>query len=461
MKVLLVNANTDQLPDPVFPLGASFVAAAAEAAGHDVHALDLCFEPDPPAALKAAIQRVKPGVIALSLRNLDSSSYPNCRSYVGDYAHLVKAAREVDATVPLVLGGSAFTVAPKALLQALGADFGISGEGERAFPALLNSLESGTPFSLTEGVVVEKVGDATLLRVIPGSFPLDTLPKPARHHFNPAKYYQLGGALNIQSKRGCAFDCLYCSYPLLEGKRVRRRSPVLVVDEWEAVAAETGVRHWFVVDSVFNAPLEHAKEICREIIRRKLRLDWSAYFNPSLFDEEFALLLRKAGCRSVEFGVDTGSPTMISTLRKNFTPDQLRIASKQCHDQGLRICHSLLFGGPGESETSVRETLALMDETKPTAVIAMAGVRLIPGTDLAVQAVAEGLIDAEDPLLEPHFYISRSLGDDLIRIIEEHASVRSNWIVPGLGLHENLEVLRDVRRRGVKGQLWTRISLEP
>lgn len=460
MRVLLVNANTDQLPDPVFPLGASFVAAAAEAAGHEVVSLDLCFEDDPPMALKAAIARVDPGAVAFSLRNLDSSSYPVGHSYVGDYARLIVAAREV-TKVPLILGGSAFTVAPKALLQAVQADYGISGEGEQAFPELLRSLETGSPCAAKPGLLIEKVGSATLLKVTPGSFSLDTLPKPARHHFDPAKYYKLGGALNIQSKRGCAFDCLYCSYPLLEGKLVRKRSPALVVDEWEAVAAETGVRHWFVVDSVFNVPLEHAKEICREIIKRKLRLDWSAYFNPSFFDEELAILLRKAGCRSVEFGVDAGSPAMIDTLRKNFTPDQLRTASRYCHEQGLRICHSLLFGGPGESETSVRETLALMDETNPTAVIAMAGVRLIPGTDLALQAVNEGVIDAEDPLLEPHFYISNSLGDDLIRLIEEHAATRSNWIVPGIGLRQNLEVLRDVRRRGVRGQLWTSVGLLP
>jgi radical SAM superfamily enzyme YgiQ (UPF0313 family) len=460
MRVLLVNANTDQVPDPIFPLGASCVAGAAERAGHEVSALDLCFESDPPQALKAAIARHRPQALAFSLRNLDSSSYPICRSFVGDYAQLVQAARQASAS-PIILGGSAFTVAPKALLERLGADYGVAGEGERAFPLLLQWIESGGPWGGDSHVQLETVGGASLLRVTPGGFPLDSTGPPARHHFDPAKYYRLGGALNIQSKRGCAFECVYCSYPLLEGRAIRRRSPALVVDEWETLVRQTGARHWFVVDSVFNVPLQHAKEICAEIIKRKLRVDWSAYFNPSQFDAELASLLRKSGCRSVEFGVDAGSPAIISTMRKNFSPAQLREASELCHRQGLRICHSLLFGGPGENEATVRETLALMEETRPTAVMAMAGVRLIPGTDLALTAAKEGLIRPDDPLLDAHFYIAPGLGDDLIRLIDTYAAGRPNWIVPGLGIRQNLEVLRDARRRGVKGQLWASVDKEP
>ena len=152
---------------------------------------------------------------------------------------------------------------------------------------------------------------------------------------------------------------------------------------------------------------------------------------------------------------------MISNLRKSFSTEELRQASSHCHKQGLRVCHSLLFGAPGETERTVRETLALMEETKPTAVIAMAGVRLIPGTDLARQAVLEGLVEPDDPLLEPVFYISGGLGDDLIRLIEAYAQGRPNWIVPGLGLRQNLEVLRNLREKGIRGQLWTKLGVQP
>ena len=171
MLVLLVNANTDQLPDPIFPLGASFVAAAG-AAGHEVQPLDLCFEDDPPLALQHAISKLQPDAVAFSLRNLDSSSYPICRSFVGDYIRLIQAAREACAA-PLIVGVSAFTVAPRALLKALGADYGISGEGEEAFPQLLHWIASKGIWKDSSHIFLEKVGERSARegpprRVFPG-----------------------------------------------------------------------------------------------------------------------------------------------------------------------------------------------------------------------------------------------------------------------------------------------------
>ena len=103
---------------------------------------------------------------------------------------------------------------------------------------------------------------------------LDDLPYPDRSEFDNKAYLKLGGMGNIQTKRGCPFNCIYCTYPVIQGKKVRMRSPENVCSEIESLL-EDGVDNIFIVDNEFNYPVEHAQAICREIIHRDLSVKWS------------------------------------------------------------------------------------------------------------------------------------------------------------------------------------------
>ncbi len=232
------------------------------------------------------------------------------------------------------------------------------------------------------------------------------------------------------------------------------RSATRVVDELQSLRESDGIRHWFFVDNIFNMPIRHAKDICDEIARRELDIEWTAYLNPKFVDEELCGLMVRSGCKAIEFGTDSGSATMIANLKKEFSPDELRRSSNLCHQFGLRFAHSLIFGGPGETADTVRETIELMEETRPTAVIAMTGIRILPGTAMVDLALRDGQIDEDDNLLHPKFYIAPTLGDELIDLIEGYARAHSNWIVPGLGIKTNVQMLQRLRERKIKGQLW-------
>src|SRR5712691_1144345 len=142
MRVLLVSANQERSPDPVAPLGVCYVATATAAAGHDVRVLDLCFSADVEADVTAAIAAHGPDVIGLSLRNVDNCAHPDTVSYLPHYRRVVAACRDASAA-PVVLGGSAFTTMPRFYLPALDVPYGIVGEGEVAFVALLARLAAG------------------------------------------------------------------------------------------------------------------------------------------------------------------------------------------------------------------------------------------------------------------------------------------------------------------------------
>jgi len=175
---------------------------------------------------------------------------------------------------------------------------------------------------------------------------------------------------------------------------------------------------------------------------------------PAFFALRAARLMAASGCKAIEFGTDSGSATMIANLKKEFDPDDLRQASTLCHRHHLKFCHSLIFGGPGETLQTVSETIDLMEEVKPTAVIAMTGIRILPGTGMVEIALRDGQIDADDNLLYPKFYISPNLGNELIDRIESYAHAHANWIVPGKGIKTNIQVLQKLRERKIKGQLW-------
>jgi len=455
LRVLLISANTEHLPDPVFPIGAAYMATVAAAHGHTVDTFDCCFLDSLRPAIDQKIRAFDPQVVGISLRNLDSSAYPQNTSYIDDYKQLVDTIREL-SDAAIVLGGAGFTVMPRTIMEYLGADVGVVGEGEAAFPWVLQQIADAQPLASTPAFSCERIngGSGVCVTSVTRIKQLDAAGTPTRRQFDPARYYERGGALNIQTKRGCYFECVFCSYPLIEGSKVRMRTPHAVVDEIQAVREESGVRHWFFVDNIFNMPIRHAKDICEEIIVRHLDIEWSGYLNPKFVDDELCRLMAQSGCKAIEFGTDSGSATMIENLKKEFDLDDLRQASALCHQYRLKFCHSLIFGGPGESEHTVADTLALMDELKPTAVIAFTGIRVLPGTGMVDIALRDGQIDADDNLLHPKFYISPALGDELIGRIEAYAHSHSNWIVPGKGIKTNIQVLRKLRERKIKGQLW-------
>jgi len=453
LHVLLISANTEKIPDPVFPLGAAYMAAVAERDGHRVSTLDLCFLEDALPRLAKQLASDPPDVVGISLRNLDSSAYPQNTSYIDDYERLVGTVR-AGSHAPIVLGGAGFTIMPSTILEHLGADVGVVGEGEQAFPWILERLANGTPLESTPEFRCETYGRGVLVNPVTRIKYLDITGVPMRQHFDFPLYYERGGALNVQTKRGCYFECVFCSYPLIEGTKVRMRTAKTVVDEIEEMRRDHGVRHWFFVDNIFNMPIRHAKEICEEIAARDLDIEWSGYLNPKFIDDELCQLMARSGCKAIEFGTDSGSAAMIASLKKEFEPDDLRQSSELCHKHRLKFCHSLIFGGPGETLQTVTETIDLMEAVKPTAVIAMTGIRILPGTEMVEIALRDGQMDSDDNLLHPKFYVSPNLGDDLIDRIDSYARSHSNWIVPGKGIKTNVQVLQRLRQRKIKGQLW-------
>ncbi len=456
MRVLLVSANREHLPDPIFPLGLAYIAAAVSQAGHDIEVADLCFGKHPLDELRAQVSQFKPDVIGLSLRNVDNAAYPLNVDYLGLHREVVDVLHTL-SNAPVVLGGSGFSILPQAYMHELNGDWGIAGEGERAFVALLHALEQGLDPSGIAGVV-SPAKKSTLSSSVP------ILPqrpenwaenlRPLRDPFDYARYIRRGGTGNIQTKRGCVFKCSYCTYPLLEGNRFRARNAVDVVDEIEKLQNDYGSHPIFFVDSILNFPRGHVEAICEEILRRKLKLRWSCYATPIKLDRRQAKLMAAAGCEGIELGTDAVDDQQLARLGKSFNAEIAERANRYCIEAGLNVCQTIIFGAPGENEDSVRATCRALRKMNPTAVVAMTGVRLYPGTPLTTSLIKEGKITIDDVGLLPTFYIDPAISEFLPGFLQQQAYETGNWVLPGLVEPILPTSQRLLRGLGIAGPLW-------
>lgn len=142
MQILLLSINTDRKFGAITPLGVGYVAAATRAAGHDVQPLDTCFEDDVEETIRQQLTRRLPDVIGVSVRNLDNTLYLAPISHI-PYVQMVVETIRACTEAPVVLGGSGFSLMPEAVLRVCDLGLGIVGEGENAFPQLLDVLDRG------------------------------------------------------------------------------------------------------------------------------------------------------------------------------------------------------------------------------------------------------------------------------------------------------------------------------
>ncbi len=404
MNVLLISANTERINLPTLPYGLALVAGAVRSAGHEVAMLDLLREANPRAAIARTIERLRPTVIGISVRNIDDQCMERPRFLLEQVTSVLAACRAC-STAPLVLGGAGYSIFPVAALGYLGADFGVCGEGEVVFPALLARLERGEDPSALPGVYTAGRGG-----MVPRAFTriLDAVPLPAEDLWPTANPAEPDVWIPVQSRRGCPLGCAYCSTASIQGRTIRARAPELVVAEMVRIA-HAGFRRFYFVDNTFNRPVAYALDLCRAITAQRLAMAWRCILYPHDVPDELVRAMAAAGCVEVGLGFESGSPQILRAMNKRFRPAEVRDVSDRLADHGIRRMGFLLLGGPGETQETVEESLAFaaslhLDQLKITV-----GIRIYPDTPLAHTAIREGVLAPEDDLLVPRFYLTPGL----------------------------------------------------
>ncbi len=191
-----------------------------------------------------------------------------------------------------------------------------------------------------------------------------TVPVPRHELFNLSRYRVPHGRrrplTSVMISDGCPYTCSYCvASPL----RYRYRPLDNVMAEFEHLAS-IGVKEMFFKDFTFGVRKDLAIQLCEEMIRRKLDLTWIASCRVDTVDRELLQAMKRAGCHTIQFGVETADVELLKQYRKKITQDQTRQTFELCRELGIRTLAHFILGLPGETRESIAQTVEYAKELK-------------------------------------------------------------------------------------------------
>ncbi len=400
MNILLISSNICVEPFPVYPIGMSVIAAVLTKEGHRVTQFDIL--PDGMDGLEKRLKEESFDLIGLSIRNIDTvNSRKITHEIIRTPLRVIELCRKL-SSAPIMLGGPGFSLLPEEIMQVSGADYGVVGEGEKAVAELVSEIHSGRT-------------DIPKLRV---GEPLNQV-VPLYSDELMAYYYKNVHMIPIQTKRGCPFKCVYCTYPLLEGHRIRQRDVDPVLDQMTELAAKMPDAMFFFVDSVFNDPGGQYLKLLNRMKERGLRFPYAAFISPGNLSDAEIDLMTECGLISTELGLDGASDIALRGLRKNFTFEEARHVTKALMERKVGVNTNLMFCGPGETYDTIREGIDNILSLIPAYSAVFSGIRILPGTPLYTIAKEKNLVPDNWNGIDELFYFEPGLDPETVNTLLE------------------------------------------
>lgn len=370
------------------PLGLGYIAASLRTHGIDVEIIDCTFLSQQEAILR--VKRSKPQVIGFySMFSMKKTS-------------MDMAARLRNDCDLLIAGGPLPTLDPLSYLDVF--DAVVVGEGEETMIELAECYEKGTDFATIDGIVYRHNSEVKFTKPRRFIEKLDALPSPSRDLFDNDSYKRhyirrFGYSISpLITSRGCPFSCDFCSRPVF-GQSFRVRSAANIVDEIEEVIEIGYDRIWFA-DDCFTLNREQVINVCNELLRRGLKVNWECLSRVDTMDHEIAQKMRSAGCIRVFFGIESGTNRILDLMRKQITVEQAKKAVYVAKEAGLQVGAFFILGYPGENDESVLETVRFASGL-PLDYLSFTLPYPIPGTALSERVKNNGGFVVEQDWEEP------------------------------------------------------------
>jgi anaerobic magnesium-protoporphyrin IX monomethyl ester cyclase len=371
------------------PLGLAYLTAYVKRLGHDVTLIDMQGLMMDSEELARRLKEERPDVVGVTAM---TPTLPAA----------LKAADIAAAAAPsvsVVLGGVHPTLDPEGVLAHPSVDYVIRGEGEEAFAALLDVLASGRLDRLPDvvGLCYRTENGARISPKAPIIEDLDSIPGADYGAFPAARYIDHYGVLrsvrgmSMIVSRGCPYACTFCAVQQTMGRKWRIKSPSKVVDEILALRDEHGVEGVWFKDSIFNLNSAWTKEFCRQMVERKVGVEWQALTRVNLLDDNELAMMKAAGLSQIDLGIESGSPKTLLRLNKKITVAEIKekVTLAKRH---VRVFGFFMIGIPGEEEDDVRQTFELAKQLELDR-WSWSIYSPLPGSPLYDDLVAEGRIE--------------------------------------------------------------------
>lgn len=269
--------------------------------------------------------------------------------------HVILAAERIKEKHPekvIILGGPGPSEVANELLHTFPfVDIIVHGEGERTFPELVNSIQSGNALGAVAGISFRSGGQVKFTRPRPSLENLDDLPLPAFHKLKLKDYFLL-----LESSRGCPFSCTFCSSSQFWGRQHRRKSVGRVLEEVKLLE-EHKARDFRFVDDTFVLNEKWVYDFCRQFKQEALDLPWTCQGRVDLMNEPLMSELASANCVSLFYGVESGSNDVLKQINKAFTIETAERVVLKSMDYFENVVSSFIYGFPFETMEDFQKTL--------------------------------------------------------------------------------------------------------
>jgi anaerobic magnesium-protoporphyrin IX monomethyl ester cyclase len=378
-----------------YPIYLSYTVAVLEQAGFEVSFIDAIMDELDIDAFAQQVSEVGPSLAVIE------TSTP---SIAFDLA-TAEAVKAYSPQTFVALLGSHVTYFDQEILNENPAvDAVIRGEFEYTAADLARALDAGEDLGKVLGLTYRE-GEAGQARRNPDRplfEPLDDMPFPSRNTVKGEGYragiYSGGYPTAMLSSRGCPYRCTFCLWPgILYGHKFRARSAQNVVDEIEEAVRTYGHDEIYFDDDTFSIDRQRVLDITRIIRERDLHkeVEWIAQCRVDTVDREMLEAMKAANCGYILFGVESGSPEMLKRMRKGITLDKARSAFALTKEVGIKTQAFFLFGVPGETQETVRETIEFAKELNASSTQFAVAIPH-PGTALYEECKANGWLTSED-----------------------------------------------------------------
>jgi len=428
------------------PLGLCYLAAVLTQKGYQTQIVDCVAENISVSHLKKKVEDFMPDIVGVTSTTV---------SYVAAQKTL-KAIKEMNPEITTILGGAHISALPlPTMSECEYIDIGVFGEGEYTLLEIVQKLEKNQTLLDVEGTLFRDNGQVVENKPRNSLTVLDEIPFPERSLLKDLRLYShtpFRGAkfmTTMITSRGCPFNCGYCDQSVF-GRVWRYHSPDYVIKEISHLKDRYNIDFISFEDDNFLLSKRRAMDICQKMIKHSLNIDWSCLGRANEVDDEILPMMKKAGCKTIYVGVESGSPRILELINKKISIEDIRKGIELIKKYRISVTGSFILGVPTETKEDVERTIQFA-LSLPLDGISFFTFTPYPNTALREMAFQHGVVNEEWKNYSGHPsslpFIPNGMDEEYLLETQAKAYkkflLRPNYLLRHLGTFASRKALRN------------------
>ncbi len=373
----------------VFSVGIAYISASLKAAGFRVFTANLDFITGDTYSIMQDL---------LISNQIDVFCTGGLSRDCNKVKKLIEIALTINPKLITVVGGGLISADPEPAMHVVGADIGVIGEGEVTMYELAGALDNGLPYKNIPGLIFkDSKGGLTTTAPRTQATPIDSVPFPDYDGFDYAKFVNSTGMAVVACSRSCTHACTFCYRP--QGQKYRQRSLSNIFEEIDSQISKYHPKIIGLTDNLFASLKERVLEFC-ELIKKR-NISWSCSLHVSdTADPDMLQQMKAAGCCSINYGLESADSSVLKSMRKGSTIEQIELALENIWNAGIHLQANFIFGDVNETKKTVTNTMTFINKHKSRFLFGLDPIVAFPGSRIYKYACNSGLIKDREQFLK-------------------------------------------------------------